>query len=160
PAFRLGYIWTRYLETEFTYDRNHTTGDYELHAYETSSGADITDVEGQVSAMFTTYQFAALIHPVGNRTWKWQPFAESGVGWIDVDFTPSEEIKAVVSSPVVAEQFSVDFPRGDYGFLVTYGAGLKYFLKDEVAVRGEWRTKKYDLFGSARTDREITIGIS
>src|SRR5262245_47583615 len=63
PAFRLGYIWTRYLETEFTYDRNHTTGDYELHAYETSSGADITDVEGQVSAMFTTYQFAALIHP-------------------------------------------------------------------------------------------------
>ena len=44
--------------------------------------------------------------------------------------------------------------------MVGYGAGMKYFLRDIVALRAEVRGKGYELFGERRNDYELSLGIS
>ncbi len=159
-AARIGYVWTYYFEAEFSYDSNHLRTDYNAEITNLDSGRQVASVSGPVSTQVTTYQVSGLYHPFGNRTWRWQPFVLVGVGWIDVDFTPSAEIRDAMNTSVVANTFSVDFPSGDYGMLVDYGVGVKFFIKPELTVRAEYRAKQYSLLDDRRTDRELAIGFS
>lgn len=158
-GFRLGYVWSKRVETEFDYDRNHTGGDYR-HVIDDAFSGRVEEVRGRISAVFTSYQFGMLYHPLGARRTPWQPYVTVSAGYIDVDFEPAKSIEGRVRGGLAGSVFAIDFPRGDQNWLLGYGAGLKYFLAPNVALRGEVRGKSYELFSERRNDREISFGIS
>ena len=84
----------------------------------------------------------------------------AAIGWTDIDFEPSRSIRSAVRGGLAETDFGVEFPRGDEGLMVGYGLGLKVFLKQNVAIRGEARGKSYDFFDERRNDREYSLGIS
>lgn len=159
-AFRLGYLWSSYIESEVSYDRDHSSTNYSLKAVEDSTGATIAKAQDDIGAVTTTYQIAMLYHPLASYLTPWQPFVLAGAGWIDTDLEASEAIRDVTNSSDVANAFHYDFPRDDNGIVIVYGAGVKFLFKESFAARAEWRTKRFELFDESRTDREISIGIS
>jgi len=158
-GFRFGYVWSKWFETEVSYDRNHTGGDYEHIVTDNSSG-QVEKVEGRIGAVFTSYQFGVLYHPLGEWQTPWQPFANISGGWIDVDFHPSATLQSELDSSVAGSIFKIDFPKGDHGLFLGYGVGLKYYILQNLCVRAEFRGKTYTIMGTRRRDGEFDIGIS
>lgn len=158
-GFRFGYIWSTLFETEVSYDRNHTGGDYE-HTITDDLSGQVEKVEGRIGAVFTSYQFGVLYHPIGGWQTPWQPFANISGGWIDVDFEPSATLESELDSSLAGSFFKLDFPKGDHGLFLGYGAGIKYYILQNLCVRAEFRGKTYTILGERRRDGEFDLGIS
>jgi len=158
-GFRLGYVWTPLFESELSYDRNHTGGNYE-HTIDDNSSGQVEHVDGRIGAVFTSYQVGLLYHPLG--TWKtpWQPYANVSAGWMDVDIAPSASFQSELDNSLASSFYKLDTPSGDHGYLFGYGVGCKYFIVPNVAVRAEFRGKSYTVFSERRRDTEISIGMS
>lgn len=155
----IGYIWNPYIETEVSYDRNRSGTHFEQTIDDLDSGTRVQDIEGGVESVFTSYQIGALYHPLARRKTPWQPYAVLAVGWMDVDFTPSGSL-AQAHGGLAESAFGVEFERGDHSVMFAVGAGLKYYVKEFLAVRAEVRRKSYDLFDEQRTDGEFSIGLT
>jgi len=158
-GFRLGYVWTRQIETEVSYDRNHTGGNYQ-HIVDDNSSGQVEQIDGRIGSFITSYQFGLLFHPLGGWQTHWQPYATLSGGWIDVDIAPSASLKTELEHSVGGGVFAIDFPSGDHGLLLGYGAGCKYFFLPNLAVRAEFRGKTYSVFSERRRDTEISVGVS
>ena len=158
-GFRLGYVWTPLFETELSYDRNHTGGNYQHIVTDNSSG-QVERVDGRIGSFITTYQFGLLYHPLGGWQTHWQPYATVTGGWVDVDLAPSKTLETELSHSVAGGFYKIDFPQGDHGLMFGYAGGCKYFIVPNVAARAEIRGKTYSVFGERRRDVEISIGMS
>jgi hypothetical protein len=158
-GFRLGYVWTKQFESEVSYDRNHTGGSYQ-HIVDDDVSGQVEEVNGHIGAIFTTYQLGLLYHPLGSWETHWQPYANISGGWIDVDFEPSKTLQGELDRSVGGGFFGIDFPKGDHGLMLGYGAGCKYYILPNLAVRAEFRGKTYTILDQRRRDGEISVGFS
>jgi hypothetical protein len=158
-GFRLGYVWTKQFESEVSYDRNHTGGNYE-HVVDDDFTGQVEKVDGRIGAVITSYQLGLLYHPLGSWQTRWQPYANISAGWIDVDIAPSATLQTELNKSVAGSHFKLDFPQGDHGLMLGYGAGCKYYILPNLAVRAEFRGKTYTLFSERRRDAEISVGMS
>lgn len=157
---RLGFNWTKNVESELVYDRNHTGASYRQSIDEVGSDLHLPTLNGRIGTILTSYQIGVLYHPLGKWKTAWQPYVTVAGGYIDVDFVPSTTLKERLNRGAAGSVFGVDFAKQDNGVMVGYGVGLKYYLADNVAIRVEARGKSYELFDEQRTDRELSLGIS
>lgn len=157
---RLGYNWTKTVGSELVYDRNRVGADYHHTIRDLGTGTNVENVAGRVGAVLTSYQIGILFHPLGKWRTAWQPYVTVAGGYMDVDFSPSGQLRSAVGGGHARNTFGVDFEKEDNGIMIGYGVGLKFYLVENVAIRAEARGKSYDLFDERRTDRELSLGIS
>ncbi len=159
---RLGYNWTKTIGSELVYDRNHIGADFDqrFKDFDLGGAPHVQTNQGRVGVVVTSYQLGILYYPLGKWRTRWQPYATLAGGYIDIDLAPSGSLKRSVSGGPATNVYRVDFPKEDNGVMFGYGAGVKYFVADNVAVRAEVRGKTYDLFDQRRNDAEATVGIS
>lgn len=161
-GFRLGYNWTRTVGSELVYDRNHIGADFdqELTDFDIDGTPTTVRNRGRVGVVITSYQLGLLYYPLGKWKTRWQPYVTLAGGYTDIDLTPSKTLKGSVKGGPAVNLYGVDFEKEDNGPMVGYGAGLKYYLADNVAIRAEARGKTYDLFDGRRNDAEVSLGFS
>jgi hypothetical protein len=152
-------MWEPRLETELSYDRNHSGADFEQSIQDLGTGRGEI-VNGKIESVFTAYQIGVLYHPLAYWRTPWQPYVTLAAGWIDVDFSPNKSLAAELRSGLPGRVFNAELPGGDQTFMVGYGLGLKYYINESVALRADFRAKSYDLFEERRMDREISVGLS
>jgi len=157
-GLRIGFVWLWFLESEISWDRNHTSAEYTVEG--TAAGQTLEYGQNTVSSIITTYQLSASYLPLGNWKTRWQPFVQLGTGYVDADMIPSGAAADAARSYMVEDVIGAEMPINDSSMLLTYGLGLKWFFHENGALRADWRVKRYTIFDEKRTDREITFGVS
>lgn len=164
PGMRLGYNWNHYVESELVYDKNRTHAVYHHRLDEDQDedgDIDATEsVRGGVSLTVASYQLGLLVHPLGRKPIRWQPYAVVSAGYIAANLDPASGTATRIRNSDATRVLNLELSHDDESWLMGYGAGLKYYFTESLAVRAEARGKSSDLFDTRRDDFEVSLGVS